>query len=58
MAKFIVKGRFADYSNSDRLSLLLKDHKLIGEGEDPKTRPVCGASCSMNGEMSEWVVSI
>ena len=35
------------------LSLMVKDHKpLDGEGQ-PKTRPVCGADRSMNGELSE-----
>ena len=37
------------------LALLLKDHKEVKEGCDPKTRPVCGASRSINGEISEWV---
>ena len=40
------------------LSLLLKDHKKLEENGDPKSRPVCGASASMNGELSEWLADI
>ena len=40
------------------LSLLLKDHKKLKENGDPATRPVCGASRSINGEMSEKVSNI
>ena len=40
------------------LSQLLKDHKKVSDGEDPPTRPVCGASSSMNGEASEWTSAI
>ena len=39
------------------LSFLVNDHKPICEGV-PASRPVGGASTSMNGEMSEWVSSI
>ena len=39
-------------------SLLVKDHKeLMPEGL-PKTRPVCGACRSINGELSEWITEI
>ena len=30
----------------------------MGPGELPKSRPVCGASCSLNQELSEWVSQI
>ena len=40
------------------MSQLLKDHKVVKEGEDIPTRPVCGASSSINGECSEWVSNI
>ena len=36
-----------------QLYLLLKDHKKVGEDGLPKSRPVCGASCTINQEMSE-----
>ena len=39
-------------------SLLVKDHKSVAEREIPKSRPVCGASSSLNGEHSEWVSMI
>ena len=39
-------------------SLLVKDHKPLTPEGLPKTRPVCGASCSMNGELSEWISEI
>ena len=32
-------------------SLLVKDHKPLNEEGLPKTRPVCGVSCSMDGEI-------
>ena len=34
------------------LSTMVKDHKPL-EGDDPKTRPVCSASTSLNGRLSE-----
>ena len=34
------------------LSTMVKDHKPL-EGKDPKTRPVCSASTSVNGRLSE-----
>ena len=34
---------------------LIKDHKPVQEDGRPKTRPVCGASASINGELSEYV---
>ena len=39
------------------VSLLVKDHKPCGEDGTPKSKskPVCGASSSLNGELSEWV---
>ena len=40
------------------LTLLAKDHKPTNEQGDPKTRPVCGACKSVNGELSEWVSMI
>merc|ERR1711867_408073 len=39
-------------------SLLAKDHKWTEVGQDPKTRGVCYASKSINGEMSEYVSDI
>ena len=33
------------------LSLLLKDHKGPDKNGNPSSRPVCGASSSMNGEL-------
>ena len=39
-------------------SMLVKDHKPLTEEGLPKTRPVCGASYSLNGEMSEWISDI
>ena len=38
--------------------LLMKDHKAMGDDGLPKTRPVCGASTSLNQEMSEWVSDV
>ena len=35
-------------------SLLVNVHKPFTEEGLPKTRPVCGASSSMNGELLEW----
>ena len=35
------------------MSQLLKDHKKVPVGTDPPTRPVCGGSSSINGEVSE-----
>ena len=40
------------------ISLLVKDHKELTETGEPKVRPVCGASSSINGELSEWISSI
>ena len=40
------------------LYMMAKDHKETREGELPKCRPVCGASSTMNQEMSEWVSTI
>ena len=40
------------------LSLLLKDHKGPDKNGNPSSRPVCGASSSMNGELSEWLADI
>ena len=40
------------------LHLLVKDHKEVGEGQNPKTRPVCGAATGINGELSEWIADI
>ena len=40
------------------VSLLVKDHKNPKQNGDPATRPVCGASRSINGEMSESVSDI
>ena len=39
------------------LSLMLKDHKELKEGMLP-TRPVCGTSSSINGELSEYLSNI
>ena len=41
-----------------QLYLLWKDHKKIGDDGLPKSRPVCGASQTLNTEMSEWVSDI
>ena len=35
-----------------------KDHKPVGPNGLPKTRPLCGAHRSMNGELSEWLADI
>ena len=40
------------------LSLLIKDHKECKDGDDPKTRPVCHCSRSVNGELSESLAYI
>ena len=40
------------------LSLLMKDHKQTGADRVPASRPVCGASSSIKGELSEWVSSV
>ena len=40
------------------LSQRLKDHKVVAPGEEVPTRPVCGASSSVNGECSEWLADI
>ena len=40
------------------MSQLLKDHKKVEPGQDAKSRPVCGASSSINGECSDWVSQI
>ena len=40
------------------VSLLIKDHKEPDEQGRPKSRPVCGASSSINGELSEWISDI
>ena len=40
------------------LSLLLKNHKCLEDNGDPKSRPVCGASNSMNGELSHWLSDV
>ena len=41
------------------MSQLVKDHKPPKpDQEAPPTRPVCGASSSINGELSEWVSHI
>ena len=40
------------------LSLLAKDHKGLEENGDPKSRPVCGAHKSPNGELSELLSDI
>ena len=37
------------------LSIVAKDHKKLSTNGDPKTRPMCGACHSINGELSEWV---
>ena len=37
------------------LSLLIKDHKPVGEDGMPASRPVCGAAKSINGELSEYL---
>ena len=39
-------------------TLLAKDHKNPEVNGDPKTRPVCSASRSPNGELSEWTSDI
>ena len=36
----------------------IKDHKSLDENGLPKCRPVCGASCTINQELSEWVSSL
>ena len=40
------------------LSLLIKDHKQLNPDGSPKSHPVCGASRSINGELSEWISTI
>ena len=40
------------------LSLLIKDHNELNEKGLPKSRPVCGASTSIIGELSEWISQI
>ena len=40
------------------LYLLAKDHKELEPNGDPKTRPVCTASETMNIELSEWVTDV
>ena len=40
------------------LSLLIKDHKQLNPDGSPKSHPVCGASSSINGELSEWISTI
>ena len=39
-------------------SYTVKDHKPCDSEGLPKTRPLCGAHRSMNGEISEWVSDI
>ena len=39
------------------LSTMVKDHKPL-EGEEPKTRPVCGCNTSVNGRLSELASDI
>ena len=41
-----------------RVYLMNKDHKPCDSEGNPKTRPVCTASETMNMEMSEWVTKI
>ena len=38
--------------------MLIKEHMKPSETGAPKSRAVCGASSSINGEMSEWVSMI
>ena len=40
------------------VSMLIKDHKKPSDTGAPKSRAVCGASSSINREMSEWVSMI
>ena len=40
------------------LSLLIKDHKQLNPDGSPKSHPVCGASSSINGELSKWISTI
>ena len=35
--------------------LLIKDHKPLDNEGKPASRPVCGASRSINGELSEYL---
>ena len=41
--------------NVPPLYLLLKDHKQVGEGELPKTRPVCSSQQGMNHQLSNLI---
>ena len=40
------------------LYIFPKDHKPVKADGQPKTRPVCGASETINQELSEWVSSL
>merc|ERR1712112_324577 len=44
-----------DSSTVPVVKFLAKDHKAAETNGDPKTRPVCCCSTSINGEMSEYV---
>ena len=49
------KAREAMATIIPNLYIFPKDHKEVGADGQPKTRPVCGASETMNQELSEWV---
>ena len=40
------------------LSILVKDHKQVGQGELPKSRPVCSSGESMNLHLNNIVSEI
>ena len=40
------------------LYIFPKDHRPVKADGQPKTRPVCGASETINQELSEWVSSL
>ena len=37
---------------------MMKDHKEVDTEGNPKTRPACGTSSAINGELSEFLADI
>ena len=49
------KAKEAKATVIPNLYIFPKDHKDIQEDGNPKTRQVCGASSTINQELSEWI---
>ena len=49
------KAKEAKATVIPNLYIFPKDHKDIQEDGNPKTCPVCGASSTINQELSEWI---